>query len=271
MATDPTRARSPLETSRYLDEQMLAKLKRVAGGLIATDDDTYTYNKRVNRIPPIQEHRMIARAMDRGVAATDIAEALNLQVESVIRRFRLLESRGYREIVITGVNLSSYSAGGRDLTGLLQDILSGGGNSRIRLSSLEPEAVTDGFADVLRHPRICPHFHLPVQSGSDPVLRAMRRRYNRAAVSAAVSRLRALSAQPPENEPQSLPEHLLHVYPFLFDIRPDEEHDVHRKQKFGRAFHVHFVERFLPHALRENVPHDLHRPLVDVAKPVFVG
>ena len=37
--------------------------------LIATDDDTYTYNKRVNRFPPIQEHRMIARAMDRGVAA----------------------------------------------------------------------------------------------------------------------------------------------------------------------------------------------------------
>lgn len=59
--------------------------------LIATDDDTYTYNKRVNRIPPIQEHRMIARAMERGVPAADIAEALNLQVESVIRRFRLLE------------------------------------------------------------------------------------------------------------------------------------------------------------------------------------
>lgn len=59
--------------------------------LIATDDDTYTYNKHVNRIPPIQEHRMIARAMERGVPAADIAEALNLQVESVIRRFRLLE------------------------------------------------------------------------------------------------------------------------------------------------------------------------------------
>lgn len=59
--------------------------------LIATEDDTYTYNKRVNRIPPIQEHRMIARAMERGVPAADIAEALNLQVESVIRRFRLLD------------------------------------------------------------------------------------------------------------------------------------------------------------------------------------
>lgn len=58
--------------------------------LLATEDDTYTYNKRVNRIPPIQEHRMIVRAMERGVASADIAAALNLQVESVLRRFRLL-------------------------------------------------------------------------------------------------------------------------------------------------------------------------------------
>lgn len=59
--------------------------------LIATDDDTYTYNKRVNRLAPIQEHRMIARAIDRGVLPADIADALGLQVDSVIRRFRLLE------------------------------------------------------------------------------------------------------------------------------------------------------------------------------------
>ncbi len=59
--------------------------------LLATDDDTYTYNKRVNRIPPIQEHRMIVRAMERGVSSADIAAALNLQAQSVLRRFRLLE------------------------------------------------------------------------------------------------------------------------------------------------------------------------------------
>ncbi len=59
--------------------------------LLTTDDDTYTYNKRINRIPPIQEHRMIARAMERGVSSVDIAEALNLEVQSVLRRFRLLE------------------------------------------------------------------------------------------------------------------------------------------------------------------------------------
>lgn len=59
--------------------------------LIATDDDTYTYNKRVNRLAPIQEHRMIARAIERGVSSADIADALGLQVESVKRRFRLLD------------------------------------------------------------------------------------------------------------------------------------------------------------------------------------
>ncbi|GAC89038.1 RepB plasmid partition [Gluconobacter thailandicus NBRC 3257] len=59
--------------------------------LLAPDDDTYTYNKRVNRIPPIQEHRMIARAMERGVSSADIATALNIQVEAVLRRFRLLD------------------------------------------------------------------------------------------------------------------------------------------------------------------------------------
>lgn len=59
--------------------------------LVATDDDTYTYNKRVNRLAPIQEHRMIARAIERGVSSADIADALGLQVDSVIRRFRLLE------------------------------------------------------------------------------------------------------------------------------------------------------------------------------------
>jgi hypothetical protein len=48
--------------------------------LLANDDETYTYNKRVNRLPPIQEHRMIARAMDRGVSGRHCRCALNLQV-----------------------------------------------------------------------------------------------------------------------------------------------------------------------------------------------
>jgi RepB plasmid partitioning protein/ParB-like nuclease domain len=59
--------------------------------LVATDEETYTYNKRINRLPPIQEHRMIVRAVSRGVAASTIADALGLEVQSIHKRFRLLD------------------------------------------------------------------------------------------------------------------------------------------------------------------------------------
>lgn len=59
--------------------------------LISTDDETYTYNKRINRIPPIQEHKMITRAIARGVPEAAIAEALGLDIKSILRRSRLLK------------------------------------------------------------------------------------------------------------------------------------------------------------------------------------
>jgi hypothetical protein len=59
--------------------------------LISTDDETYTYNKRVNRIVPVQEHRMIMRAVERGVPESRIAEALGLEATSVRRRARMLD------------------------------------------------------------------------------------------------------------------------------------------------------------------------------------
>lgn len=58
--------------------------------LIATNDDTYTYNKRVNRLAPIQEYRMIQRARDRGVTKEQIAEALSVDVQTISKRTRLL-------------------------------------------------------------------------------------------------------------------------------------------------------------------------------------
>lgn len=59
--------------------------------LIATVDDTYTYNKRINRLTATQEHRMICRAVDRGVSEERLAEALGLEVNSIRRRFRMLD------------------------------------------------------------------------------------------------------------------------------------------------------------------------------------
>jgi RepB plasmid partitioning protein/ParB-like nuclease domain len=59
--------------------------------LVSTDDETYTYNKRINRLVPVQEHRMIMRAVERGVPEDQIAEALGLEVTSVRRRSRMLD------------------------------------------------------------------------------------------------------------------------------------------------------------------------------------
>jgi ParB-like chromosome segregation protein Spo0J len=59
--------------------------------LVATDEETYTYNKRVNRLAPIQEHRMIVRAIERGVEPSQIAAALGLDVQTIRKRKRLLE------------------------------------------------------------------------------------------------------------------------------------------------------------------------------------
>jgi threonylcarbamoyladenosine tRNA methylthiotransferase MtaB len=117
--------------------------------------------------------------------------SVSLEAEEVLRRFRGLESGGYREIVLTGVNLMAYRSGGTTLEGLVGRILSDGGGARVRVSSLEPEGVTENLARVLSHPRVCPHFHLPLQSGSDSVLRAMRRRYTAAGALDAVKLLRA--------------------------------------------------------------------------------
>ena len=114
----------------------------------------------------------------------------SLDPETVINRITELEKAGYREIVLTGVNICSYEYGDMTLVKLLQSILAALSTARIRLSSLEPEMVTEELADVFRHKAFCPHFHLPVQSGSDKILQLMRRRYMAADVTRAVDLLR---------------------------------------------------------------------------------
>ncbi|MCL1818449.1 MAG: radical SAM protein, partial [Spirochaetaceae bacterium] len=100
------------------------------------------------------------------------------------------------------INLPAYASdsphirGGKtDFRELLERILDaspppGASSARLRLSSLEPEAITPQLARVLAHPRVCPHFHLPLQSGSDAVLKAMARRATRGDAAKAAALLR---------------------------------------------------------------------------------
>jgi threonylcarbamoyladenosine tRNA methylthiotransferase MtaB len=102
----------------------------------------------------------------------------------VLEAARALADRGFREIVVTGTHIGDY---GRDrdsglrLPGLLDRLLRVPGLDRIRLSSLDPDEFSDALLDaVSADPRICRHFHVSLQSGSDRVLRAMRRPYDTA-------------------------------------------------------------------------------------------
>jgi len=117
-----------------------------------------------------------------------------LAPEVVVRRFEDLAAGGYREIVLTGVNIGAYRSGGCDLGGLLEQLLGLHLPPRIRLSSLEPERIDENLVRILSHGQICPHFHIPVQSGSDRILAAMKRRYGAERVIRSASLLR--SARP---------------------------------------------------------------------------
>jgi threonylcarbamoyladenosine tRNA methylthiotransferase MtaB len=104
-------------------------------------------------------------------------------------RARAAAAAGYPEIVLTGIDLGSYRDG---LAPLVRRLLDAAAPARIRLSSIDPSHVDADLARLLEHPRLCPHLHLPLQSGSDAVLARMRRRYDLATFERAVAMARAV-------------------------------------------------------------------------------
>ena len=122
--------------------------------------------------------------------------SVSLSADEAARRAADLEERGFREIVLTGVNVTAWREAGDGPARLLERLLAATRRARIRVSSIEPESVDEGLVAVLADPRICPHFHLPVQSGSDRVLTAMGRRYHASAVVRAVELLRGVKDDP---------------------------------------------------------------------------
>ena len=99
--------------------------------------------------------------------------------DSVIREVEELARNGYKEVVLTGIHLSSYGVDtGDDLLSLILSIHEIEGIRRIRLGSLEPRIITEEFAKTIAGlPKMCPHFHLSLQSGSDATLKRMNRHY----------------------------------------------------------------------------------------------
>ncbi len=101
------------------------------------------------------------------------------QMQDVIQEAKRLSDNGCKEVVLTGIHLSSYGVDlGTDLITLIEKVHDLPRIARIRLGSLEPKIVTEEFAGRLaKLPKLCPHFHLSLQSGCDAVLKRMNRKY----------------------------------------------------------------------------------------------
>ncbi len=116
----------------------------------------------------------------------------SLPVDQIVAEVRHRIANGYTEVVLTGVKIGSYSYNGVNLKGLLEHILAETDVARLRLSSLQPQEISPELVALWHDNRLCRHFHLSLQSGSDSVLRRMKRRYSISDYLQSVSLIRAL-------------------------------------------------------------------------------
>jgi threonylcarbamoyladenosine tRNA methylthiotransferase MtaB len=101
--------------------------------------------------------------------------AVSRPVNDVLRHVEEVTALGFKEVVLTGVNISRYDSGGVRFEKLIEKILDLPGAFRVRISSIEPDGIGEPFFDLFGHPKLCPHLHLCLQSGSDKVLERMKR------------------------------------------------------------------------------------------------
>lgn len=103
--------------------------------------------------------------------------AVSRPLDQILENVSRVVENGFKEIVITGVNIGRYEHEGIRLEGAMEKILELPGDFRVRISSLEPDGFGPEFFRLFRHPKMTPHMHLCIQSGSDPILLKMRRMY----------------------------------------------------------------------------------------------
>jgi threonylcarbamoyladenosine tRNA methylthiotransferase MtaB len=153
-------------------------------------------------------------------------ESRSQAIGESVRQAEQLVRQGFKEIVLTGVNVGDYGRKqGDDLLGLLGQLVGVVGLHRIRISSIEPNLLTTELLDfIAQHPVICRHFHIPLQSGSDTVLKRMRRRYTTGQYADLVHRVRerfpdgGVGADVIVGFPGETPEEFQETYTFLTEL-----------------------------------------------------
>ncbi len=118
--------------------------------------------------------------------------AVSRPVDDILENIRQVVGFGYKEVVITGVNISRYNYQGYNFSQLLKQIVDIDLDFRVRISSIEPDSFDEDFFMLLKHPKITPHLHLCLQSASESVLLQMRRMYTYKLYKRIVERLREI-------------------------------------------------------------------------------
>ena len=156
-------------------------------------------------------------------------------LESIINEANKLANNGYKEIVLTGIHVASYGKDVKDADTNLLTVIKAidkiEGVERIRLSSVEPLLMTDEFIDtVAKMPKVCPHFHLSLQSGCDETLKRMNRRYTTKEYKEIVDKLRqkmpnvAITTDVIVGFPGETNNEFSQTYEFLRDIELSQMH-----------------------------------------------
>lgn len=110
--------------------------------------------------------------------------------EKILEEVRKKESDGFREIVLTGIIISNWEKDGMDIVDLIEYLIENTESVRFRISSIEPQNFSDKFVRLFENDRVCPHVHMSLQSGSNSVLKRMRRKYDTALYLDVCERLR---------------------------------------------------------------------------------
>jgi len=105
-------------------------------------------------------------------------QALSRPSGEVLDNIRQVVENGFKEVVITGVNIGRYDHQGMNIEGLIEKVLELPGDFRVRISSMEPDGFGPGFYELFQHSKMSPHLHLCIQSGSDAILKKMKRMYS---------------------------------------------------------------------------------------------
>ncbi len=152
----------------------------------------------------------------------------SLPPEQVIDEIKQRITDGYQEVVLTGTEIGRYQYGGMDLKGLLERILRDTDVRRLRLSSVQPQEISLELIRLWQNPRLCRHFHMSLQSGSDTVLQRMNRRYTSEDFSGAVGLIRSVIPD------AAITTDIIVGFPGETDDEFQESYDFCRRMEFSR-------------------------------------